>query len=187
MRASDDGRVRFTYAKLLKNLMHYRVAFQIQPGKRHQVLRQKIANAKSIARVTRTDHAQTGELARLAHQLPACDERLQDEIAQLRILIQNLTERCLRYSIHFAIRLRDRANQFRATGQMPDVAGEAARAENPDRLRLIAGYIDDVDLTRLHDIEFRIAIARSKQCLSGTKLFRRRTCIATQFRDLLFA
>src|SRR5205085_12631768 len=111
------------YSELLEELTYRRIAFQIEPGKQHAILGEKIADPKSIARVTRSDHAQPGEIGRLSHHLPARDECLQDEIAQLRILIQNLTQRRVRDFVDFAFGPGDAADHLRVAGQMPDVAG----------------------------------------------------------------
>jgi hypothetical protein len=119
--------------------------------------------------------------------LPAGNERLQDEIAQLQILIQYLPQRLLRYFIHFAIRSRDAAHHLRVAGQMSDVASEFSCTKDPDRLWFVPGIIDELEFTGFNDEEFRIAIATSKQRLSRLELLRRRTGVTPELCNLLFA
>ena len=72
------------HAELFEQLVHLRVGLQIQPGERHAVLGQEIADPKGVLRVARADHAQAGEVLRLAQELPAGDERLEDNVADVR-------------------------------------------------------------------------------------------------------
>src|SRR6266849_10108792 len=92
MRARDNGRVRFAHPELPERFCDQRITFKIKPREKHAVLRQKISDAECVLRITRADYPQSRELARLPHQLPASDECLQDDIAQSRVLIQNLPQ-----------------------------------------------------------------------------------------------
>src|SRR5712692_966695 len=103
MRARDDGRVRLAHSELLERFCDQRIAFEIEPGEKHAVLRQKIPDTECVLRIARTDYPQSRKLARLAHQLPASDECLQDDIAQLRVLIQNLPQGLLGNLVGLAI------------------------------------------------------------------------------------
>jgi hypothetical protein len=67
---------------------------------------------------------------------------------------------------------------------MANVAREISGALHPDRLRLIAGDIDNFEFTRLNDKELRIAIARVKQSLSGAKYFRVGAGVTSELPDL---
>src|SRR6266699_6205388 len=116
MRARNDGRVRFANSELLERYCDQRITFEIKPREKHAVLRQKISDAECVLRITRTDYPQSRELTRLAHQLPASDECLQADIAQPRVLIQNLPQGLLGNLVGFAIRLRNRAHHFRIAG-----------------------------------------------------------------------
>src|SRR5207248_3493134 len=100
------------------------------------------------------------------------DERLQNKIAQLRILIQYLPKFCLRHFINLTIGSRDRTHDLRTASQMANVAREISGALHPDRLRLIAGDIDNFKFTRLDDKEPGITITGAKQRLSRVKRFR---------------
>ena len=48
---------------------------------------------------------------------------------------------------------------------MRDVAGELPRAMNGDGLRLVAGEINDLDLTRFHNEEVQVPVTDRKQRL----------------------
>ena len=70
----------------LSSSLHLRVGLQVQPGERHPVLGQEVADPEGVLRVARADHAQAREVPRLAQELPPGDERLQDEVAQVRVI-----------------------------------------------------------------------------------------------------
>ena len=61
--------------------------------------------------------------------------------------------------VHLAVAPGDGADDRRRAGQVRDVAGELARPMHGERLRLVAGEIDDLDLARLDDEKVRVAIA----------------------------
>ena len=67
---------------------------------------------------------------------------------------------------------------------MRDIAGERALTVDGDRPRHIAGVIDDLDLTRSDDMEFKVAVADGEECFSITVEMRRRVSTAAEFRDL---
>lgn len=70
---------------------------------------------------------------------------------------------------------------------MTDVAGEFSCAQDPDRLRLLAGLIDKLDFTGLDDKKVGIAIATTKQRVPRPKRFRRCARITPKPRDLRLA
>src|ERR1700730_221074 len=187
MGACHDWGVGFAHSELLECFRNRRIAFQIEPGKQHAVLRQKIADTKSILRVTGTDSAQSDEPVQRTQQLPAGDERLQNDVAQLRILIQTLMQGLARQLVDFAIRLRDAAHHCRVPGQMSHVAGEVAGMMRGNGLWLVAGYIDNLNLARPNHEKLEVAIAGAKKRLARAKLFWRRPRVTSELRHLLFA
>ena len=97
--------------------------------------------------------------ARLAQELPPGDERLQDDVAQVRMVVQELPQGVGRYLVDFAIAAGDGADDRRAAGQLRHVAGELAGPVDRDGLRLLAGFVHDLDLARLDDEELEVAVA----------------------------
>ena len=65
-----------------------------------------------------------------------------------------------------AIAPRDGADERRATGQVCYLAGELPAPEDHDGLRRLAGFVKDLDLTRLDDKEFEVAVANLDELLS---------------------
>jgi hypothetical protein len=47
----------------------------------------KIANSEGILRVARSNHAQAGEVPGLAEELSPGNERLQDNVSQIRVRV----------------------------------------------------------------------------------------------------
>ena len=103
LRAHDDRRVGFGDAEMLEQLVDVRVRLEIDPGKEHEVLGQEVADAKRVRRVARADHAQARERARLAHQLTAGHECAQDDVAQIRALVDDLLEELARDRVDLAV------------------------------------------------------------------------------------
>src|SRR5262249_9704861 len=66
---------------------------------------------------------------------------------------------------HLAGAPGDRADNSRGTGQVGDFAGELALAVDGDSPRFVARKIDDLNLTRRHDEELRVAVADGEQRL----------------------
>ena len=110
-------------------------------------------------RVARPDHSQPGEIRRLAQKLPAGDKRLKDDIAETRALIQHLPQGVSGDFVHLAVAARDRADDGRKASQMRDVAGKLAWTMDCERLRRVAGIVDDLDLARLDNEEFEVPLA----------------------------
>jgi hypothetical protein len=81
--------------------------------------------------------------------LPPRDERLQDHVAHVRALVQDLLQGNSRHHIHRAVRFRDGTDDGGAARQMRHVAGEFAAPVNRERARRIAGSIDDLHLAGL--------------------------------------
>ena len=127
----DHGRVGLGQPELLEQLVHLRVGLQVQPGERHAVLGQEIADPEGVLRVARADHAQAGEVPRLAQELPAGDEGLQDDVAQLRVVVQDLPQGVGRHLVDFAIAPGDGADERRAAGQLRHLAGELPGPDGP--------------------------------------------------------
>ena len=99
------------------------------------------------------------KLARLAQELPAGDERLQDDVAQVRVVVQELPQGVGRHLVDFAIAPGDGADDRRAAGQLRHVAGELPGPVDRDGLRRLAGFVHDLDLARLDDEELEVAVA----------------------------
>ena len=90
--AHDDRRLRFGDAEVSEERVDIGVRLEIGPGEEHQVLRQEVADAKGVRRVARADHADARERAGLAHELAARHERAQDDVAEIRALIDDFLE-----------------------------------------------------------------------------------------------
>ena len=90
--AGDHGRVGLGDAELPEQAVHLRVGLEVEPGEQHAVLRQEVADAEGVLRVARADHAQPGEVRRLPQELPPGDERLEDDVAERRALVQDLPQ-----------------------------------------------------------------------------------------------
>ena len=61
--------------------------------------------------------------------------------------------------VDLAVAAGDGGDDRRRAGQVRDVAGELARAVDGDRLRLVAGLVEDLDLAGANDEEFEVAVA----------------------------
>ena len=147
------------HAELLEQVLHLRVGLQVEPGERHAVLRQEVADPEGVLRIARADHAQAREVSRLAQKLPAGDERLQDEVAEVRVMVDELPQRVGRYLVDFAIAAGNGADERRSAGQLRHVAGELAGSLDGDGFRRVAGFVHDLDLAGLDDEELGVAVA----------------------------
>ncbi len=169
MAAGDHGRVRLGHAELLEQLVHLRVGLQVHPGEQHPVLGQEVAHPEGVRGVARADDAQPGEAGRLAQELAAGDERLEDDVAQVRALVQHAPQALAGDLDDLAPAPRDGADERRGARQVGDFAGKFARAVNGDPPRLVARRVDDLDLARLDDEEPRVAVADGEQRLPVVK------------------
>jgi hypothetical protein len=144
-----------------------RVGLQVQPGERHAVRGQELADAEGILGVARSDHAQAGEAARLAQELPLVGERLEDEIAQRGATVEHVLEDVRRHGVHLAITAGDRRDDRRAAGQVRHVAGELAGPMDHQGPGRVVGGILDLDLARLDDEGLEVAVPRPDEGLAG--------------------
>ena len=92
-------------------------------------------------------------------ELPPGDERLQDDVAQVGVVVQELPQGVGRDLVDLAIAPGDGADDRRAAGQLRDVAGELPGAVDRDGLRRLAGLVHDLDLAGLDDEEVEVAVA----------------------------
>ena len=175
MPASDDWCVGLGDPELLEQLIHLRIGLQVQPGEPDPVPGQEIADPERVVRVTRADHTQAGEASRFAQQLLPRDERLEDDVAQVRAPVQDFAEGIGRHRVDFTIGLGDGSDDRRSARELCSFARELAGLVNDDDPRRISGLIADLDLTRLDDEELGVAIAASKERLPGPILRQRRT------------
>src|SRR5438034_1176674 len=130
-----------------------RVRLHVYPGKEHAVLGQEVADPKGVRGVARADHPQAGEGGRLVQELPAGDERLKDDFAQVRAQVQHAPQALAGNFDHLAVTPGDGADNSRSAGHVRDVASELAFAMDGEPLRLVPRIIDDLDLARLHNEE----------------------------------
>ena len=155
----DDRRIGFRHAELFEQLVHLRVGLEIQPLERHAVFRQEIADAKGILRVARADHAQAGEVFRLVQELPARDERLEDEVADFRVMIDELPQRVGRQLVDFAIAAGDAVT---SDGVPVRCVTSPVNSPGP-RTTMVFGVSPDSSMisivTGLDDEELEIAVA----------------------------
>ena len=70
-------------------------------------LARKSRTRKVSVRVARADHAQAREARRLAQKLPPGDERLQDEVAQVRVVVEELPQGIGRHLVDLAVAAGD--------------------------------------------------------------------------------
>ena len=84
--------------------------------------------------------------ARLAQELTAGDERLQDDVAEIRALVEDLLEERAGDGVDLAVAARHGGEDRRGAGQVRHVAGELAAAVDGDGLRRLTGLVEDLDL-----------------------------------------
>jgi hypothetical protein len=106
---------------------HLWIRFQIDPRVGYAVLAQKVEDAQGVARVARADHPRAREPTRLPQQVPARDERRQDDVAQCRKLVQDLAYPLRRCLVRLTLATRHGGGQRGAAGQMRNVTGESPR------------------------------------------------------------
>ncbi len=147
-------------------------------------LARKSRTRKRVLGVARADHAQAGEVPGLAQELPAGDERLQDDVAQVGALVQDLAQGLGRHLVDLAVGPGDGARDGGAAGQLRHVAGELARPVDRDRLRCVAGLVHDLDLAGLDDEELIVPIADLEEFLSGLIPLASRRGAPRERRDL---
>ena len=152
----NHRRIGFRHSELLEQLVHIRVGLQIDPRKQNPILRQEIAHPERVRRVSRADHAQPRVVGRLAQQLPPRDERLQDDIAGRRALVQDAPQRIPGNLVYLGIAPGNCVDDGRQARHVRDIARELARVMDHDRLWLVARVIDNLHLPRFHDEEAEV-------------------------------
>ena len=159
MAEGDHRRVGLGQAELLEELAHLRVGLHIEPGEQGPVLGQEVAHAKGVRGIAGPDHPETHEVSGLAQELAPGDERLQDDVAQHGALIERRPERVARDLRRLALAPGHGADDRGAPGEVGDVTGEFPLPVDRDRLRLLAGMIEDLDLPGLDDEELEVPVA----------------------------
>ena len=182
--AGDHRRIGLGHPELFEQQIDLRVGLHVHPGEEHAVLGQEVADPEGIGGVARADHPQADEVGRLMQKLPPGDERLENDVADVRALVQDLSQSLPRNLVHLAIATGDGANHPRIAGQVRDVAGELALPMDRDCLRFVAGVIDDLDLARLDDEEVEVAVADRKERLPVPIQLKRGAGATGQFGDL---
>ena len=125
--AGDDGRVGLGQAERLEQGVHLGVGLEVDPGEQHAVPRQEVADAEGVLRVARADHPQPREVRRRPQQLPPGDERLEDDVAERRALVDDPPQVVRGDLVGLAVAARHGADDRRRPGQVRDVPGELAR------------------------------------------------------------
>ena len=155
----DHGRVGFAHPETLEELSHLRFSLGVQPGERNPVLGQKVAHAKRVLRIPRADDAQAHELCRLPQDLPPGDERLEDDVAQARMIIQEMSQSVRGYLVDYGIATSDGLDDRWAAGQLRHVACELTGPEDHDSPWRLTGFVHDLDRARLDDEETEVPVA----------------------------
>src|SRR5206468_7648810 len=93
------------------------------------------------------------------------DERLEEEVAQSRELVQDAPQGLAGELVHLAVTPGDGADHRAGAGQERDIAGELALVMDHDRPGRVSRVIDDLDLTRLDDEELEVAFAHRNEGL----------------------
>ena len=184
MSASNHRRVRLGHPELLQHPIDLRIGLHVHPGEQNAVLGQEVADPKSVRRVARADHPQSREGGRLLQKLPAGDERLKNDVAQIRALVQEAAQGVTRNFNHLTGASGDSADHSRGAGQVGDFAGELALAMDDELFWLVARQVENCDLTRLHDEELHVAVADSEQRLPILKRLGSGGSAAVQSRHL---
>ena len=89
-------------------------------------------------------------------------------VAQVRILVQDFAQGVRRDLVDFAISPGNGGNERRAAGQLPHVAGEVAGAVGPNSLRLLGGFVHNLEFTGLDDVKPGIPVAGLEELLPGS-------------------
>ena len=140
--------------------------------------------SRGIRRVPGADDPYAGKGARLADELPSGDERLQDDVAQLRADVQQIPHRIVRDGINCSGGPRDAGDDRRPAGQVRHVPGEFASLVQPHQARRVAGQVQDLDRARLDDEHGKIALADAEERLAGREVVFGRTRAVSDIRDL---
>ena len=146
LRADDDRRFGFRDAEVLEELIDVGIGLEVGPGEEHQVLGQEVPDAERVGRIAGADDAEARERARLAHQLTAGHERAQDDVAEIRALVDDLLEERAGDGVDLAVAERHGGEDRRRAGQVRDVAGELAAAVDGNGLRRLTGLVENLDL-----------------------------------------
>ena len=101
-------------------------------------------------------------MGRFPQELPASDKRLEDQIAQVGVVVDEFLEGVRRHLVHLASAAGIAADQGGPTAELGQVAGKIPRPVDDDCLGGVAGLVHDVDLTGNEDVEPRIALAGAK-------------------------
>ena len=107
----------------------------------------------------RPNHSKPREIARLAQQLPTCDERLKNEIAQVGMVVDELLESLRAHLVHLTRATGVTAQQSRPAAELRQIAGEISWFVDGDRPRGVAGLIHDFDRATNENVEPRVALA----------------------------
>ena len=138
MPAGDHRRVGLGHAELLEQPSTCGSVSRSSQVNSTRFLARKSRTRNVSAEYARADHAQAREIARLTQELPPGDERLKDDVAQVRALVQDAPQRLGRNLKDLAVAPGDGADDRRGAGQLGDVAGELALVVDGDALRLVA-------------------------------------------------
>ena len=137
----DHGRVGLGQPELLEQLLHLRVGLQVQPGERHPVLGQEVADPEGVRRVARADHAQAREVPRLAESCRRAMNACRMTSPRSGWWFRSSPQGVGRHLVDLAIAPGDAADERRAAGQLRHVAGELPGLEDRDGLRRLAGFV----------------------------------------------
>ena len=125
-----------------------------------------------------------GERARLAHQLTSRHERAQDDVAEVRALIDDLLEAPARDRVDLAVAQRNGGEDRGRAGQVRDVAGELAAAVHGDGGRRVARLVEDLDFAGADDEELEVAVADLNEHVAGGVVRERRRRAAAELGNL---
>jgi hypothetical protein len=162
----DDGRFRGGNSELTKQLLGVRVAFHVDPRERNRIPGREVSQAMRIDRETRSDDLQAF-VAVAQQQRAAHEEGLEDDLTELRPLVDRLAKRQRAELEHFPVRSHPRGHDRGTPGQQIDVAGELLRFVDDDGMRITARALEHLDRAVEHDIATEAAIAFGEQHLAG--------------------